>query len=699
MRIDQITLYNFGSYEGEAVFDTRTDETRNIILVGGKNGAGKTTLFTAMRICLYGYMSMGYKSPGAYYTRAVEKLVNNSAKLERPTRAHVKMRISLSNGQGLDQYLLTRAWVIKEALTETFAVEKNGVEMTSDETADFEKYILSLIPPELFDLYFFDGEKIADFFLNEGGNTRIKSAFLTLCGYDVFDIMRKNFKRFYSGSNKAAPDFDEYLEAKETASQAHAAFRELSTQLQTCELEQAACAADITALEKNYRQKGGITQEEWTQKLLAQKEEEKKRDDWNALIKKWANELIPFLMIRDQVLSVKRQIEEETSDQKYRDFCEVLETPEISRLLKPQLPTLRAIAQQRLKHGDRPLLNLSFEQSTVVLGQIKQILDFDVNEVSKRKQAIKQSVARSAAVRQELENSSLSAVQEYMAERVRLLERKSQLLEQRAKLERQLPMQEKAVRQADETLSRKKAVLEEELKKASINNISARAIIMLDQLQQVLYRRQVEKVEELFRHEINILMRKKHFIDNIRIDEQFNIHIYRMEELQTETLAEALSANSPDQMRALLGDAAMARLEKLSNTNDLAGMAFYCRCCEQDTLTLPIEIDKASLSNGEKQIFIMSLYYSLVQLCGHEIPFIIDTPFARIDTEHRQNISQHFFRELRGQVFILSTDEEIDAGHLKILQDRIASVYLLESTQNKRTEVVKDSYFEVPNGF
>lgn len=699
MRIEQITLYNFGSYEGEAVFDTRTDETRSIILVGGKNGAGKTTLFTAMRICLYGYMSMGYKSPGAYYTRAVEKLVNNSAKLERPTRAHVKMRISLSNGQGLDQYLLTRAWVIKEALTETFAVEKNGVEMTSDETADFEKYILSLIPPELFDLYFFDGEKIADFFLNEGGNTRIKSAFLTLCGYDVFDIMRKNFKRFYSGSNKAAPDFDEYLEAKEAASQAHAAFRELSTQLQTCELEQAACAADITALEKNYRQKGGITQEEWTQKLLAQKEEEKKRDDWNALIKKWANELIPFLMIRDQVLSVKRQIEEETSDQKYRDFCEVLETPEISRLLKPQLPTLRAIAQQRLKHGDRPLLNLSFEQSTVVLGQIKQILDFDVNEVSKHKQAIKQSVARSAAVRQELENSSLSAVQEYMAERVRLLERKSQLLEQRAKLERQLPMQEKAVRQADETLSRKKAVLEEELKKASINNISARAIIMLDQLQQVLYRRQVEKVEELFRHEINILMRKKHFIDNIRIDEQFNIHIYRMEELQTETLAEALSANSPDQMRALLGDAAMARLEKLSNTNDLAGMAFYCRCCEQDTLTLPIEIDKASLSNGEKQIFIMSLYYSLVQLCGHEIPFIIDTPFARIDTEHRQNISQHFFRELRGQVFILSTDEEIDAGHLKILQDRIASVYLLESTQNKRTEVVKDSYFEVPNGF
>ncbi|USF25771.1 hypothetical protein N510_000683 [Firmicutes bacterium ASF500] len=699
MRIDQIALYNFGSYEGEAIFDTRTDEARTIILVGGKNGAGKTTLFTAMRICLYGYMSMGYKSPNAYYIRAIEKFLNHSAKLQRPTQAYVKIHISLSNGREPEHYLLTRAWMIEEALSETFSVEKNGVGMTADETADFEKYLFSLIPPELFDLYFFDGEKIADFFLDEGGSARIKNAFLTLCGYDVFDIMLKNFKRLYSGSNKATPDFDNYLEAKEASEQAHAKLQELSAQLQECDIEQVVCAADISALEKNYRQKGGVTQEEWTQKLLLQKEEEKKRDNWNALLKKWANELIPFLMIQDQVLSVKKQIEEETSNQKYRNFCEVLDTPEISKLLKQQLPALREIVQKQLKGGEPPLLNLSFEQSAVVLGQINQILNFDVGKVAKCKQAIKGSLASSAAVRQELENSSLSAVQEYMTKQVRLYERKTQLLEQKANLERLIPKQDKVVKQADEILSQKKAVLEEELKKASIHDISARAVIMLDQLQHSLYRHQVERVESIFRQEINILMRKKRFIDDIRIDEQFNIHIYRIEDLSTATLADALSANSPDQMRALLGDAAMEQLQKVTNTNDLDGMAFYCRCCKQDTLTLPIEIDKASLSNGEKQIFIMALYYSLVQLCGHEIPFIIDTPFARIDTEHRRNISQHFFRELRGQVFILSTNEEIDSDHLQILKDRIASVYLLENVQNKHTEVVKNSYFEVPNGF
>ena len=45
---------------------------------------------------------------------------------------------------------------------------------------NFQNYLLHLIPPELLKLYFFDGEKIADFFMEEGSNTRIKEAFLLM---------------------------------------------------------------------------------------------------------------------------------------------------------------------------------------------------------------------------------------------------------------------------------------------------------------------------------------------------------------------------------------------------------------------------------------------------------------------------------------------------------------------------------------
>ena len=63
MKINNIILHNFGSYEGTTDFETKPFGDRNIVLVGGKNGAGKTTLFTAMRLCLYGYKSMGYLLP------------------------------------------------------------------------------------------------------------------------------------------------------------------------------------------------------------------------------------------------------------------------------------------------------------------------------------------------------------------------------------------------------------------------------------------------------------------------------------------------------------------------------------------------------------------------------------------------------------------------------------------------------------
>ena len=218
---------------------------------------------------------------------------------------------------------------------------------------------------------------------------------------------------------------------------------------------------------------------------------------------------------------------------------------------------------------------------------------------------------------------------------------------------------------------------------------------MLDKLQHTLYRKQIEKVEAFFRKEIKILMRKSRFIDDIRIDDDFNTRIYRNDEIKVTRLVEALKTNTESQLIAMFGKAALTELQAISGTTDLDAMTKYFSKCKDTIVVLPVEIDKMSLSNGEKQIFIMALYHSLVQLCNHEIPFIIDTPFARIDTEHRRNISTHFFCKLKGQVFILSTNEEISSAHVQIMGDRISSTYMLENTDNKRTTVVSNQYFEV----
>ena len=64
-------------------------------------------------------------------------------------------------------------------------------------------------------------------------------------------------------------------------------------------------------------------------------------------------------------------------------------------------------------------------------------------------------------------------------------------------------------------------------------------------------------------------------------------------------------------------------------------------------------------------------------------------------TYGRRNISTHFFSKLNGQVFILSTNEEINSDHVQIMKERIAATYTLENSDNKRTVVVRNAYFEV----
>lgn len=695
MKINNIILHNFGSYEGTTDFETRPFDDRNIVLVGGKNGAGKTTLFTAMRLCLYGYKSMGYKNANSFYNRTIVKLINNTAKISKPATAYVTMFVELNNGQGMDSFSLTRKWELNESLTESFTVLKNGVSLTEDQIADFDKYIVSLIPPELFNLYFFDGEKIAVFFMNEGSNARIKEAFLTLCGYDTFDIMRKNFKRISTGSSTSTPALEEYISAKDALASAESAYFDLSAQLKACVDAITDCESTLEAQEKEYYQKGGITEEEWNKKLFTLKEEEKKRETYNALLKKWANDVIPFIMLRKQIIALKTQIENENQALKYTYFCDVLNSPTVHALVKDKLAEIDSAAFADFGTEKEPILNLSLEQNSLILAQINKILSFEQDKVEKCKKAIKRSLNLTAKIRKEIDSSSITSVQEYMKRRAQLFEEKSALLVQRVELEQQLVVQKEALTLAEQQLGKVQTRLVEELKKASINDISARAIVMLDKLQEILYRRQIDKVESCFRKEIRTLMRKTHFIDDIYIDDNFNIHIYRTEKVSIEKIRKALKTNTEEQLLAFWGAKAMQKLYKKANSNACNDICKYFETVDIKSLSMQIEIDKASLSNGEKQIFIMALYYSLVSLCNNELPFVIDTPFARIDTEHRQNISKHFFCELKGQVFILSTNEEINSSHVQILKDKIAATYMLENSDNKRTVVVKNSYFEV----
>ena len=111
------------------------------------------------------------------------------------------------------------------------------------------------------------------------------------------------------------------------------------------------------------------------------------------------------------------------------------------------------------------------------------------------------------------------------------------------------------------------------------------------------------------------------------------------------------------------------------------------------TIELNKRIDLNTLSKGERQIFILALYWAIIQISGKHIPFVIDTPYARIDASHREAISSKFFTNISSQVIILSTDEEITKEYYRIIKPYISKEYLLQNNQSENKTTVTNGYF------
>jgi DNA sulfur modification protein DndD len=104
-------------------------------------------------------------------------------------------------------------------------------------------------------------------------------------------------------------------------------------------------------------------------------------------------------------------------------------------------------------------------------------------------------------------------------------------------------------------------------------------------------------------------------------------------------------------------------------------------------------VPKQRLSEGEKQIFAISVLWGLSQASARPLPTIIDTPMARLDAEHRSRLVELYFPHASHQVIVLSTDTEIDRRYFQELQPHIARAYHLNYDEQTRVTVAEEGYF------
>lgn len=696
MKIKRIQLTNIGPYINENNFDfDLSDSLRRMVLVGGKNGAGKTTLFKAIKICLYGCVAYGYEAINAKYYAEVEKLINTNEKLKKTGEASVSIDLVLDDGKYDTTYTFVRQWRITgKRIAETFDVFKEGKALSLTEKGDFENYILHLLPPNLFRFYFFDGERLSDFVFNGNKDSDFRESFLKLCNLDTMEIIRSNFKRISRGIAQDGDQFESEYDscknddnlAQERIDSAEEEYAEISNEIQNID-------ESLALLEKAYSKSGGISKKEWKGMQEQLTKEELKREEKRRWLKDIANNVIPFIVLREQLLELKDQIVLEQKAQTDADVKTTINTPAIKSIIEQVLSQVNVepssdVAQKIIEHicdytssseQVTPILNLSKLDQFELTAKINSLTEFDIERIKKATDDIEASLKHAKRIRKKMERSSVDNYDEYLQKKSEYNERKAQLASKLLDVDKEIQELKANKAVTASRLAKAKANYEAALKKRSVNDISARALLAFDELQDVLYAKSIKEVEEEFKVHFNALINKSDLIDGIHIDDNLNVLPYKNRHFYASDIKKTLDKNGEEYIIAQIGLHAFEQLKtKLQS--------------DEAEFDLPVEV-KQQLSAGEKQIFVMALYQALSHLNKINVPYIIDTPFARIDKEHRSNILEHFFKKLKGQIIILSTDEEIVSNYMDVVSDVISNTFVLNHTSNGNTEILPEAYF------
>lgn len=696
MKIKAIALKNIGPYVGENSFDFSTDDhNKNMILIGGKNGAGKTTLFNAIKTCLYGCVAYGFESSNTRYYHEIEKILNETEKHKKGGQAQIVIKLVFDDGKDNHIYTFDRSWRITgKRIVEQFDLYKDSALLSQTDKGDFENYLLQILPPNLFRFYFFDGERISDFVFNNNNNSDFKDAFLKLCNLDTMEIIKENFKRVSraktKGNNNVAYEYEKCIEADNLFADRVFAAEEEYKEI-TVEIAQ--IDDKLSSLEKAYAKSGGITKKAWKGMQEQIAKEELRRNNQRKWLKDVANNVLPFVVLRSQLENLKTQIAAEHKAQLDANMKTMIRTPEIKTIIENVLTSVgielandvsERIIYEISGYSDtsseiKPVLNLSDNDRFELIARINSLLAFDTGRIRSATKDIDASLNHVKRIRKKMERSSVENYEDYLQQKSDLNEKRSELTQALLDIDRELQEYRAQKAISSSNLIKAKSNYEAYLKKRSINDISARALLAFDELESLLYRRSIRLVEEEFKMSFSALINKPDLIDGIHIDENLNVIPYKNTTFSISELKQIIDKNGEEHLIAQIG---LYAYEVFMGLNDPSN----------SIVVLPVEVKK-QLSAGEKQIFIMALYQALAKLNKIDVPYIIDTPFARIDKDHREKILEHFFMKLNGQVIVLSTDEEIVGEYQEIIHDAVSDTFVLQHTETGTTKVLANTYF------
>lgn len=646
MIINRLTMHNFGVYAGTNTFEFT--HAKPIVLIGGMNGRGKTTFLEAILLSLYGANSIAYKeSKYKSYNQYLRSYVNKS---HWSQSCFVELEFVM-NESSHDTYLIRREWDALAKITkESIRVEQNGI-FSEFLTKNWAMFVENILPSALSSFYFFDGEKIAELAVDDT-NDQMKESIRSMLGITILDVLKNDLGRSIrrirkKQNNKASGDHLETI--RKERDEAIAKLVEIDAKMEDASSKVSVVQEEIEQLHKQYELQGGTVIEQ--KQELVQKRAGIQTDitkNAESLLDMAATEL-PLMLVRDLLMQVKLQAEDE-----HNDFI-------MQQALEQMDSYLESYAEIRPESADSGRSFIEFVREQTKADATEQVYELSDHALFQMTDLVESSLQNS------VNNTRTLFKQKYLL--------KKQLDEVDSYLT--LDINEKELTDIFEQIK----VKEVELVHAQLE------LSCLQQERSSINAIVIAKTSE-FNKDVEIYLRDAELKDDAdRMLKYSNMAIQ---------IVDAYIVELQKRKTGTLGKTITECYKKLANKKNLIQKIVM----NPETLDLRYldemgyEVPKDSLSAGEKQLMVIAILWALALCSKKKLPVIIDTPLSRLDSQHRTAIITTYFPNASDQTIILSTDTEIYRNYYNMMNGSVGDEFTLVYSEETKSTSIKKGYFQ-----
>ena len=655
MILNSMELKDFGVYGGSHKLHMTPRDGRTVVLIGGANGAGKTTLFKSIRLCLYGRASMDAGTTLKRYHNTVMKLLHmDRSSGIRADDAYVSLKFQYGDGSDMKYYAITRSWQnnngrIDERLRIGCAASRDAVfESLPVEESEPQAFIDNLLPRGITDMFFFDGEKIAILAESWDEDRHIKSSLDTLLGLDIISRLHEDIG-LYVLRNSAGTDAIRELDSKRKGlAEIERNLGRLMEKRVYHEAETGRLRKELAIREAEFNKRGGRYAEK--RQSMAEKKNtlERKLTDTAAGIRSICNGVVPLSMLPDNVDRLRSELLKDIRTAKSQTRREVIH--DVFKELGGALDS-KYVNDGDLRDALKGVRHTMLKSSS----RGRRIFDFSLEEMNAMlhdMDSTRHGLAGMARMADEYKIASdeLDKVKS-MLDMMPQTDEIGPLFSEISKISREIGEMDGETHNIEMLVAGEKSLLA--LKKAEIRKLLARHTREKKTIAGIELAPKVQEVLDMFARRLR------------------------------------------DEKISMLESNMLKCIRRLFHKKDFATAISI----DRDTFKVTMfrngtVVNKDTMSPGEQQMYTTAIMWGIATTSGRRLPFMIDTPLARLDDGHRKNLVHGFYPDAAHQTLIFSTDTEIVGEHYEGLYPHLSHSALITYDTEHGTARCCEGYFE-----